>query len=194
MVKKNGFTLVELLVVIAVLVMLMGLVTGVVTKAIAGANETKAQTARANLSNALMSYRHHYGEYPGLGEKNKDVLFFVDGNQHAWFDKDVSKSTEDSGDLFYALEQYGNEDKRNFFDPSIVFVRVNGEILTLQRAREKYGTGAKWQLGIPDKNAPDGSDFKPFGVMIRLDRDVHYVTLPTKNGNEWVFNSEGKYE
>jgi len=61
---KRGFTMVEMLAVIAVLGILMGIVVGLAGQAGRRSDRAKAQTDLQMIRTALEEYRHRNGEYP----------------------------------------------------------------------------------------------------------------------------------
>lgn len=61
---RRGFTLIEMLAVIAIIAILMGLITTAVMKSRVSAMRTKAQTDIAGLYKAYEEYKFKYGEYP----------------------------------------------------------------------------------------------------------------------------------
>ena len=66
--KKNGFTLVELLAVIAVIILLAGLVTGLSGLAASKSATAKAEAELERIKLALEEYRSEKGSYPtGIG-------------------------------------------------------------------------------------------------------------------------------
>ncbi len=61
---RSGFTLVELLVVITIIIILMGLLTPVVINALAKAKETRIQTEIGMIDGAIKTYKGNFGAYP----------------------------------------------------------------------------------------------------------------------------------
>lgn len=202
---KKGFTLLELLLVVTVILILLGLVTVVVSKAISSAESVERKTAIDNVTSALIAYRQHYGYFPesdGDGSGSASIRY-VDGGSHQWYypvssfsgaksTSYRSVSTVDSADLFFALESISpkNPDSRQFIDASILYTKYNGDVMTLQKARDS-GATSPLRLGLLDKNADEGISW--FGVAIRLDVDSCYVTLPVQDDGEWVYNN-AKYD
>ncbi len=69
-----GFTIVELLVVIAVITILMALITSAGTTARARAKIYQAKTMIASLETALSMYHVDFGDYPGSVAGNQDLI------------------------------------------------------------------------------------------------------------------------
>ena len=63
----GGFTLLELLAVIAIIAVLTGIVIGVGRRASEAGKVARAKAELAALSAALESYKRHYGDYPRTG-------------------------------------------------------------------------------------------------------------------------------
>jgi prepilin-type N-terminal cleavage/methylation domain-containing protein len=78
----RGFTLVELLIVIAIIGLLVSLISAAVWKATATANRVRNQTEISQLATAVESFKQKFGIYPPskilLGERITD--YFKDGN------------------------------------------------------------------------------------------------------------------
>lgn len=62
---KKGFTIVELLMVIAILAVLLGIVTTAATASIRQSRERQAKAMQNTLQNGLAAYRARKGEWPG---------------------------------------------------------------------------------------------------------------------------------
>lgn len=61
---RGGFTLIELLMVILIMGILMGLVSGGILYAIQNARRNRNNTTLVALRTALQTYRHEYGDWP----------------------------------------------------------------------------------------------------------------------------------
>ena len=67
--KKKGFTIVELLMVIAILAVLLGIITTAATASIRQSRERRAQAMKQTLQNGIAAYRARKDEWPGKLEK-----------------------------------------------------------------------------------------------------------------------------
>jgi prepilin-type N-terminal cleavage/methylation domain-containing protein len=75
MMKKNGFTLIEILVVIAILGILMGMTIPAASTIVKKAKRSTARTDAAVVQSALMQYRAEYNCWPGFAKgKNEKHL------------------------------------------------------------------------------------------------------------------------
>ena len=64
--RQEAFTLVELLVVVAIIGILMGLVTVALTQVRNSAKRTQRKSEVQTLRAAVWAYRHEYGDWPGV--------------------------------------------------------------------------------------------------------------------------------
>jgi prepilin-type N-terminal cleavage/methylation domain-containing protein len=62
--NQKGFTIIELIVVIAIIALLSGIVATNVTKYINKAKEARANTEAKNIEKALLAFYSKYGDYP----------------------------------------------------------------------------------------------------------------------------------
>ena len=62
---KRGFTIIELLMVIAILAVLLGIVTTAATASIRQSRERKTQAMKQTLQNGIAAYRVRKGKWPG---------------------------------------------------------------------------------------------------------------------------------
>jgi len=100
--RRKGFTLVELMVVVAIIAVLVGLLMPAVLRARESARENKARTEIYELQRAWTIYYQHYGKLPGYSEMN-------------------AKATADLGggnsDGIVFMEFADDELKKGFLDP-----------------------------------------------------------------------------
>lgn len=66
---KKGFTIIELLMVIAILAVLLGIVTTAATASIRQSRERQTQAIKQTLQNGIAAYKVRKGEWPGQLEK-----------------------------------------------------------------------------------------------------------------------------
>ncbi len=66
--RRRGFTIIELLIVIAVIGVLMGIVTGAALSSIRGARTKRAESMRVALEQALTAYYAQTGKWPSIIE------------------------------------------------------------------------------------------------------------------------------
>jgi prepilin-type N-terminal cleavage/methylation domain-containing protein len=71
--RQNAFTLIELLMVLAVIGILLAITLGVARSVEQGRNTAAANTQMAALAQALEDYRAHYGDYPWLTNTSETI-------------------------------------------------------------------------------------------------------------------------
>lgn len=79
---KKGFTIVELLMVVAILAVLLGIVTTAATASIRQSRERQAQAMKQTLQNGIAAYKVRKGKLPGKLEdwanrQNEDTLGYL---------------------------------------------------------------------------------------------------------------------
>jgi prepilin-type N-terminal cleavage/methylation domain-containing protein len=75
----NGFTLIEMLLVIVIILILAGLLLGGINMAIRKAEINKAQTTAFQLATAFRNYQSEYGTWPPLGSNPGSISATVVG-------------------------------------------------------------------------------------------------------------------
>lgn len=149
--RKGGFTLVEVLAVIALVVVLVGLLIGVMSGVQRRAEVARAEGELAMLAQALEQYRAALGDYPwverhaadGAGaEANGRRLYqALMGYRSPLGDRILrggSLQVRDGGDPLAAAGPAG---RRRFIDPAEVGVGSDGEFLPAGAAHDP-GAGA----------------------------------------------------
>ena len=84
---RKGFTLVELMMVIAVLAVLLGIVTTAATASIRQSRERQAQAMKQTLQNGIASYKVRKGKWPGKLEtwadrQTEDTLGYLSNGDY----------------------------------------------------------------------------------------------------------------
>lgn len=111
--QKSGFTLVEILVVIAIITVLAALLTPVAMRALTSARDARMGIELAQLSQAIEAYRTEMGDYPpSFGEDYSTAnRYYTAVEQH--FRKcypNMSKATKDTFyDILVAMRASGKE-------------------------------------------------------------------------------------
>ncbi|MEM1057795.1 MAG: type II secretion system protein [Verrucomicrobiota bacterium] len=72
--RRRGFTLVELLIVIAVIAILASLAFPALQSALLAAQKAQANSMAQNLKGAMTTYITDYGRFPAIGTANSDTL------------------------------------------------------------------------------------------------------------------------
>ena len=84
---KKGFTIIELMVVIAILAVLLGIITTAATASIHQARERRTQAIKQTLQNGIAAYRARKDEWPGKLEnwaeqQNKGTVGFLSNGDY----------------------------------------------------------------------------------------------------------------
>lgn len=75
---KGGFTLVEVLVVIAIIALLAGLILGLAGNAQKSAARKQAEAEIADLESFVTDYQMEYGQVPGMTDEDEDNEDLID--------------------------------------------------------------------------------------------------------------------
>ncbi len=112
--RKNGFTLLEILVVIVVIGILATLVAGSATFAMRSARDKRVKISCTDLQTAIYRYRSEYNEWPG-------------GYKESWGKKHTF-SGEDNKEIFSMLRAGSddNPDHIQFIDETAYFTTKSG--------------------------------------------------------------------
>jgi len=147
--RTRGFTLVELMLVIAVIAILMTLVTGGVMRVIRNAREKRIDSMCTTLGLALMNYRGGEGRWPvGLPpEPGRDTVTFKE---------------EKNAEVFADLIKEGG-----YLSTAEYLTKVNGRVMSLREAVNQGRTSVP--LGYP--NPRNTSMFHFFNVEFNIITD-----------------------
>jgi len=105
--RQKGFTLIELITVIMIIMALAGLLLTGVHKARQRALISTTQTAIATIETAISMYETDYGDYPPSGNANMVTALTTDPSDSAWRGPYMLFDEEDlSGGAF--LDPWGN--------------------------------------------------------------------------------------
>jgi general secretion pathway protein G len=80
MMSKKGFTLIEVVVVVAIIALLAGILTPLIFKYIDEANETRALGDCRNISTALLLFHKDTGTWPYCNETRRAYFDYIYGN------------------------------------------------------------------------------------------------------------------
>jgi len=159
--SKKGFTIMEMLVVVAVMAIIATLATGAVMKSLLTMREKKVKATISALQMAMQNYRAQQNEWPfALSDldrvNNSQTLYEAVG--------------EDNAVVFEGLF----DSKNTYVDPSAILTRVNGARMPVKDALEKGET--RLPLGFPEPT--DTRKFSFFTVRYNLTTDTVKITRP----------------
>lgn len=135
--RRGGFTMVELMLVIAVIAIVATLVTGAAMKALKTSRERRVETTIAGLQMALGNYRARENKWPeALTSKTSSSggTVWFHGIQNAEVFKDLIKG--------------GDDGTTRYLDGAALLVTVNGQRMSLLQALQKSKTSEK-AIGFP---------------------------------------------
>lgn len=130
--KRVGFTLIELMVVIAIIAILVALTTPMVGRAFQSANRARASTEARSIQNAVMNYLNEYGRFPhdndlgddlrygsipGAGRNNRDLMLVLFAIADAAVNHDHVNNPRQIVFLEAPEESLNEETGFNYHDP-----------------------------------------------------------------------------
>ncbi len=144
----NGFTLVELLTVIAIIAVLMGILFPTINSAIESAKKTQAKNDELQIVNAIKGYYTEYGKYPSTG----------------------ANTGSDSTDYFAGDDATGSElmDALRVPVPTSTYALNPRKIVFLEVPASKNSTKPKAGIG------GNGRFYDPWGYVYRVKIDNNY--------------------
>lgn len=153
---KSGFTLVELLVVIAVMAILGTIVLGSSRMLIQTAREHRTRTTRDALNVALHRYRTEYQEWPvsksdAKGQPHDKREGTSAYNGYEWY-----QWKEDNWKIFDELRAVNNPDKITFLDEAAVYTSSSSgeKVIPLADAAGNTGHSLYYAMKRDNKSAP----------------------------------------
>jgi prepilin-type N-terminal cleavage/methylation domain-containing protein len=159
--KKNGFTILELLVVISIIAIIMTLATGAAVKSIKQGREKRVDAMVTALNIALETYRTQNGQWPSkIIELRRQALNYNPPKET------IELSGSDNKYVFTDLYKKQNSGMR-YMDPAGFFTIYQGARKPLKDIPE--ASRQNLPLGYPD---PDNTDkFDYFKVVVYVSTD-----------------------
>ena len=153
---KKGFTLIELMIVIAILAVLLGIITTVASASMRKARERRTQAMLQTLQNGIAAYRERMDKWPGKLEnvakdRTNDETYTLTDDE---YDSVVQELLKVSG---------GKNPKNRVLDPvGLLVMRVGGsrarEYREVTKKNGKYGKRMSAnEMTVVYSNADDGT-------------------------------------
>ena len=188
--RKRGFTIVELLVVVTVIAVLMGIVTTAASGAMAASRERRAQMLCSLVQTALATYHAQKGEWPEpLGGKVRSGSYSSSNNEGIDGNTDTDKYVLEPDEVRKMVKALVDETKKGnpMMDISGLFVsRDPGEagskgrgmdfmaaIRGTRQSKKKMSTSEMF-FGYPDK---DTGRFRRFKMVYSIPTDFLAVSV-----------------
>ena len=174
--QRRGFTIIELLVVVAIMAVIATLATGAAIKSVKQNRNKRIDTMAKALEMSLVNYRALYGKWP---------VDFV-GDYKGDLDKDGVKIVL-KGDVKNAavFKEILNAVRQNraLLDTSALLTRVKGSQMSVRDALAKY-PGSDIPIGYPD-HEPKPDD-PPQYKMFKYYTVEYYLTTESVKVKRWV--------
>ena len=173
--KKRGFTLIELMIVIAILAVLLGIITTAAMGSIRKARERRTQAMMQSLQNGIAAYRGRMDKWPG---KLEDLAKDLPENTTAYQLKD----DEYDNVMQELLRVSGGKDARNrVLDPAgLLVMRVGstraGEYRELVKKNGKYGKRVSLKEMTVVYTSSDDGKAKRYHIIYHTESDSVTVT------------------
>lgn len=110
--NRRGFTLLEMLIVVFILMILIGFLSSSVLKAMREANKKLAENQQKTLQAAIWSYRHEYERWPGSGTNLSGTIVYTDDN-HIVVEEMTNSDTNVKGVQFLTFSDYTLDESNN---------------------------------------------------------------------------------
>ena len=132
--NRKGFTLIEVVVVVAIIALLAGILTPLIFKYIDEANETRALGDCRNISTALLLFHKDTGTWPYFdkykGDPYYDYLFGNMGDMPKLAPDALSSWGNQADDMYFHLVTNGNPDQNTYIYKPKLPATMGGGILS----------------------------------------------------------------
>lgn len=117
-IRQQGFTLVELLVVVAIIAILAGILLGVIRAALLRADRAKAQAQIADIVNAVKNFYAEYGVWPCPDNGSTDKTYSSDQHKVMNMLRGLDKTINSRGIIFLEVPSDAlNLTNNTYLDP-----------------------------------------------------------------------------
>lgn len=165
LIKKDrcGFTIMEMMVVVAVMAIIASLVTGAAVKAIKSSRYKRIQATKVVLQAAIENYHAQEGEWPFdlhqmYQSTKKKSLYYA-------YDQTHPRINVDNSVVFNKMLSSTTP----YLDGSALLARVNGRRMTVQQALANHESKSEICIGYP--NPANTKQFFLYAVRYNSDTD-----------------------
>ena len=186
---KQGFTLIELMVVVVILATLVGLGAIGVSKTMRGADNTKRTSFARVVTSAIAAYKNEMGEYPVPASGNPDsknvLTFGTVNNSNA-----IQEGNAGVIMLLLGRDESGsrNAEARAYIaDSSMLYICQGRRVSKLDDVLAKGGISSSDMIGFPitmaktsnsnKKSLSKARAFAPIKITFDFDLDDYKVTV-----------------
>ena len=160
---RSGFTIMELMVVVAVMGIIASLVTGAAVKAIKSSRYKRIKTTKVALHVAIENFHAQEGEWPF----DISTMYRSINNRSLYWAYDVTHYRIDEDNSIVFNEMLNSIVP--YLDGSALLTRVNGNRMTVQKALNQGLSTSEMCIGYPNPN--DTSKFYLYAVRYNSDTD-----------------------
>lgn len=150
--QKRGFTLIELMVVIAIIAILASITIPVIGRALESARRAQARTEIASIQTAIRAYFNEYGRYP-FGSGQPDVTYLEGNAELIEVLRDPNHERNPRGIIFIEVPDRSLDESLGFIDPwenpyrIAIDTNFDNSVDTQDFGTLEFQTIAVWSMG-----------------------------------------------